>query len=83
MVFEEGRCDTLRGGQSYFEWVQDIQMLFWDETEVNRRLRNIMTTAFDRCHDYAQREGVDMRTAALVLGIQRIGQQMVARGLYP
>src|SRR6185369_9729064 len=31
---------------SYFEWVQDMQSFFWDETEVNQRLQRIMTKAF-------------------------------------
>ena len=76
-------CNAGGVSVSYFEWVQDIQMLFWDEQEVNRRLRNIMTEAFDRCYDYATRERVDMRTAALVIGIKRIAQQKTTRGLYP
>src|SRR3712207_8759677 len=32
---------------SYFEWVQDLQQLFWAEDEVNVRLRRIMGRAFD------------------------------------
>jgi glutamate dehydrogenase (NAD(P)+) len=68
---------------SYFEWVQDIQMFFWDEDEVNSRLRRIMRTTFSECHDYASRENVDMRTAALTLGIRRVALKKAQRGLYP
>ena len=36
---------------SYFEWVQDLQSFFWEETEVNQRLQRIMTNAFDEVSD--------------------------------
>lgn len=68
---------------SYFEWVQDIQMFFWDEDEVNRRLRSLMHRAFNQCHDYATREKVDMRTAALVIAIRRLAMEKADRGLFP
>lgn len=68
---------------SYFEWVQDSQMLFWDESEVVRRLRDIMTRTFESCLAYAKHEGVDMRTAALVSGIKRVAEEKAERGLYP
>ena len=31
---------------SYFEWVQDMQHLFWDAQDVYNRLERVMTTAF-------------------------------------
>ena len=68
---------------SYFEWIQDIQMFFWDLNDVNRRLRRIMADAFNKCLQYATSESVDMRTAALVLGIRNIALEKAERGLYP
>lgn len=68
---------------SYFEWVQGIQMFFWDEEEVNRRLKKLMADAYARCRDFAQAHSCDMRTAALVLGIQSIADEKAERGLYP
>jgi glutamate dehydrogenase (NAD(P)+) len=68
---------------SYFEWVQDIQMYFWDEEEVNRQLRKVMRKTFMRVMDYARRNNVDMRTAALVIGIRSIAQEKKERGLFP
>ncbi len=68
---------------SYFEWVQGIQMFFWDEEEVSRRLKALMSDAYARCAAFAQAESCDMRTAALVLGIQSIGREKSERGLYP
>ena len=32
---------------SYFEWVQGLQEYFWKEVEVNAKLNDIMSTAFD------------------------------------
>ena len=32
---------------SYFEWVQDLQQLFWEEEEVMRREYQILDRAFD------------------------------------
>jgi glutamate dehydrogenase (NAD(P)+) len=68
---------------SYFEWVQDIQMYFWDEEEVNHQLRKVMRKTFARVTDHARRNNVDMRTAALVLGIRTIAQEKHERGLFP
>ena len=31
---------------SYFEWVQDLQANFWEEDEINERLKRMMTRAF-------------------------------------
>lgn len=68
---------------SYFEWVQGIQMFFWDEDEVSRRLKKLMRDAYARCRTFAQAHSCDMRTAALVLGIQSIADEKAERGLYP
>lgn len=68
---------------SYFEWVQDVQKYFWTENEVVARLREIMTRAFDRVHTLAVNEGIKMRTAALMLGIQRVTEAKLARGIFP
>jgi glutamate dehydrogenase (NAD(P)+) len=68
---------------SYFEWVQDLQFYFWTEQEINARLTEIMTAAFTRVWSYAQAEGVDLRTAALMLAAQRVAEAHRLRGLYP
>jgi glutamate dehydrogenase/leucine dehydrogenase len=68
---------------SYFEWVQDLQFYFWNEREINARLKEIMTAAFDQVWDRAQAEGIDLRTAALTLGVQRVAEAKRLRGLYP
>lgn len=68
---------------SYFEWVQDLQMFFWTEDEVNRRLREIMTRAFHEVYTYAMKNRISIRMAALVLGVRRIATEKAQRGLYP
>lgn len=68
---------------SYFEWVQDMQKYFWSENETIGRLREIMTRAFDEVHSIAQREDVDMRTAALIKGIRRVADAKLVRGVFP
>jgi glutamate dehydrogenase (NAD(P)+) len=68
---------------SYFEWVQDVQKYFWSENETVGRLREIMTRAFDDVHSIARSESVDMRTAALIKGIQRVADAKLVRGVFP
>jgi len=68
---------------SYFEWVQDISAFFWTEEEINARLDRIMREAFAAVWDAAQAKGVVMRTAAFVLGCERVLMAHQLRGLYP
>jgi glutamate dehydrogenase (NAD(P)+) len=68
---------------SYFEWVQGLQHLFWKEREVYERLREIITTAFAQVLATAQEKKVDMRMAALMIGIQKIATAKLARGVFP
>ncbi|MGR3762241.1 Glu/Leu/Phe/Val dehydrogenase dimerization domain-containing protein (plasmid) [Roseobacteraceae bacterium NS-SX3] len=68
---------------SYFEWVQGTQNLTWKLEEINGRLREIMLDAFGRTVARAAREGLDMRTAALVEGVQRVTNAKLLRGLFP
>jgi glutamate dehydrogenase (NAD(P)+) len=68
---------------SYFEWVQDSQHLFWTEDEVNTRLTSIMQRAFREVLGTAQKQHVDLRTAALMTGIGRVAEAKRRRGVYP
>lgn len=68
---------------SYFEWVQGTQNLTWKLEEINGRLREIMLDAFERTVARAARDGLDMRTAALVEGVQRVTDAKLLRGLFP
>jgi glutamate dehydrogenase (NAD(P)+) len=68
---------------SYFEWVQDLQFFFWKEEEVNSRLRDILTAAFQRTLTLARQEGADLRTAALMEAVTRVARATKLRGIYP
>lgn len=67
---------------SYFEWVQDLQNLFWTEEEVNKKLREILVRAFHEVLSMSKKQGVNMRLAALMIGIDRVARAMLWRGLY-
>ena len=68
---------------SYFEWVQDLQNYFWSENEIVSRLREIMIRAFEDVLVVSIRKKVDMRTAALMKGIERVAAAKLVRGVYP
>jgi glutamate dehydrogenase (NAD(P)+) len=68
---------------SYFEWVQGLQYYFWKESEITARLQELMSRAFTRVWNAARKNGVDLRTAALMAGIRRVADAHVVRGLYP
>jgi glutamate dehydrogenase (NAD(P)+) len=68
---------------SYFEWVQDLQFLFWDKDEIDHKLENIMTRSFRAVHDLASEHDVSLRTAAHMLAIGRVAEAIQLRGVYP
>jgi len=68
---------------SYFEWVQGTQNYTWTLDEINSRLHTILVDAFRRTLDRASRHNLDVRTAALIEGIQRVASAKLSRGLFP
>jgi len=67
---------------SYFEWVQDRQGFFWNEDLVNTRLEEIMNASFDAVVSYAEKHGVNNRTAAYMLALDRVAFAIKLRGIY-
>lgn len=67
---------------SYFEWVQDRAAYFWDEETVNQRLEAMLRRAFRDVLSVSQRYGVNLRTAAYMLAIERVAAVHRLRGLY-
>jgi glutamate dehydrogenase (NAD(P)+) len=67
---------------SYFEWVQDRQGFFWNEDLVNMRLEEIMVASFDAVVSYAEKHGVNNRTAAYMLALDRVAFAIKLRGIY-
>jgi glutamate dehydrogenase (NAD(P)+) len=63
--------------------VQDLQELFWDEEQVNRRLEQVMVRAFEGVHEKATKYRTNMRTGAYILAIDRVARATESRGLWP
>ncbi len=68
---------------SYFEWVQDLQFFFWEEKEVNERLRRVISRAYADVARTAQEERISLREAAMLLAVRRVVEATVVRGIYP
>jgi glutamate dehydrogenase (NAD(P)+) len=68
---------------SYFEWVQGLQEYFWKEDEVNSKLRDITTRAFNETWRVAEERKTSMRLAAYGLAVRRVADATITRGLYP
>jgi glutamate dehydrogenase (NAD(P)+) len=67
---------------SYFEWVQDRYGYFWELDEVNSRLEKKLCEAFDDVLQTSLRYEVDLRTAAYIVAISRVGTVTKLRGMY-
>ncbi len=68
---------------SYFEWVQNIQSLTWDEDEVNANLEKIMVKAFDEVWNLKNDKNVTPRMAAYMVALERIAKAKKIRGIFP
>jgi glutamate dehydrogenase (NAD(P)+) len=67
---------------SYFEWVQDRQGYFWNESEVNDRLEAIMINGFNDVMKFHEKYKTNNRTAAYMLALDRVAFAIKLRGLY-
>ena len=68
---------------SYFEWVQGLQEYFWKEDEINSKLRDITTRAFNETWRTTEERKTSMRLAAYGLAVRRVADATITRGLYP
>jgi glutamate dehydrogenase (NAD(P)+) len=68
---------------SYFEWVQDLQNFFWAEEEVNKKLERIMVHSYAAVEQTMKMHKTDMRTAAYIIGVKRVADATIRRGIYP
>ncbi|MEA3278120.1 MAG: Glu/Leu/Phe/Val dehydrogenase dimerization domain-containing protein [Pseudomonadota bacterium] len=64
---------------SYFEWAQNIQQFQWELHKIVGELEMKMRRAYSGVRDMAREKGLDMRTAAFVLAIARVGRAALAR----
>ena len=65
---------------SYFEWVQGLQEYFWREDEVNAKLNDIVTRAFNETWALHESKSVSMRLAAYGLAVERVAEATTTRG---
>jgi glutamate dehydrogenase (NAD(P)+)/glutamate dehydrogenase (NADP+) len=68
---------------SYLEWVQGLSYVFWDEERVNREMEGLIVHAFRLVVEQSNKRQVPLRLAAYVLGVGRVAQALLDRGLYP
>jgi glutamate dehydrogenase (NAD(P)+) len=68
---------------SYFEWVQGLQEYFWKEAEVNAKLNDIVTRAFNETWATHERANAPMRVAAYGHAVKRVAEATTTRGIYP
>jgi glutamate dehydrogenase (NAD(P)+) len=68
---------------SYFEWVQGLQEYFWKEDEINSKLRDITTRAFNETWRTMEERKTSMRLSAYGLAVRRVADATITRGLYP
>ncbi|HKG36566.1 MAG TPA: Glu/Leu/Phe/Val dehydrogenase dimerization domain-containing protein [Solirubrobacterales bacterium] len=65
---------------SYFEWVQNLQHFRWEEREVNDKLGTIMRRAYREVSARGREEGIPLREAAYLVGIERVVEAARTRG---
>jgi glutamate dehydrogenase (NAD(P)+) len=68
---------------SYFEWVQDLQNFFWEEDEVNHKLKRIMVRSFQEVWDMGREHKISLRLAASMLAVRKVADAVQSRGIFP
>jgi glutamate dehydrogenase (NAD(P)+) len=66
---------------SYFEWVQNLQHFTWELEYVNEQLRRILGKSYASVRKLAKSRDVDLRTAAFIIAIGRVGRATVLMGI--
>ena len=64
---------------SYFEWTQNIQRYRWEYDQVVQELEKFMRRAYKNVAKVAEERSCNLRTAAYLLAIQRVGQAVLSR----
>ncbi|HHZ93387.1 TPA: glutamate dehydrogenase [Candidatus Poribacteria bacterium] len=65
---------------SYFEWVQNIQQFKWDINRVNKEMKEMLVKAYKNVFEIHKNKGVSLRTAAFMVGVQRVAKATELRG---
>jgi glutamate dehydrogenase (NAD(P)+) len=66
---------------SYFEWVQNRQHYSWGLNRVRQELDRVLSESFERVVEIAAERNVNLRTAAYILGIGRVGRATILGGI--
>jgi glutamate dehydrogenase (NAD(P)+) len=66
---------------SYFEWLQNLQSVKWEEDKVNQRLENTMVRAFREVWNMAEKANTSLRLAAYMVALERIVTASKLRGV--
>jgi len=68
---------------SYFEWVQNIQSLMWDEIEISENLDKIMCKAFEAVFENHRDKNITLRTSAYMIALKKLVTAKKIRGIFP
>jgi glutamate dehydrogenase (NAD(P)+) len=66
---------------SYFEWAQNRQFYHWNLDRVRQELDHVLTRAFDTVWDLSLERKVSLRTAAYMVGTQRVARATMLGGV--
>jgi glutamate dehydrogenase (NAD(P)+) len=65
---------------SYFEWAQNIQQFRWEEDQVNKELRKMMSRAWKNVHSRSVVDGIPLRLAAYSIAVASVDRAARLRG---
>lgn len=68
---------------SYFEWIQNKRSESWQLEEVDSRLLFMMKRSYHEMRAFAREHGVDNRTAAFAVALNRLNAVYTERGVFP
>ncbi len=66
---------------SYFEWAQNRQFYQWNLDRVRQELDRMLSNAFETVWDRSKAQNVSLRTAAFMIGIERVARASKLAGI--
>jgi len=68
---------------SHLEWVQNLQLVFWDEAAVNRNRHRLRVPSFREVWGFSREQEVPLRLGAYMLAVDRVANAVRSRGIFP